>query len=310
MDNTILTEEIILKRSNETSLSTVSYIVIVLVISMFGLLLIEPNLIMKHITKYFYIKYFIHLFLFLYLQVKSLNLWGMNITDISIFSLHSTIFSNLQILNLVQNNITNIDSLIYCTQLKELYLRKNNITDIINLAPLSLLSKLEILWIDDNPITSHSLLRYYLLCICKTLTKLDTWSITNIERKQYDYQQLSNTKEEIKFEELLQKSNTYIQQLHSLSISTTTTTTSTSPDKRSNHELPSTTLSSIIEFKDNIGINNTNTKATNTSGKKETSLSRVPHNGPIRVLHHEGIITNTNSLRNTNPNHHNLDGNS
>jgi Leucine-rich repeat (LRR) protein len=59
-------------------------------------------------------------------MVKSLNLWGNDIDDVSIL----TELPNVEILSLSVNRISSLEDFKYCSKLTELYLRKNMVSDL------------------------------------------------------------------------------------------------------------------------------------------------------------------------------------
>ncbi len=59
-------------------------------------------------------------------SIKNLNLWGNDLDDLSL--LRS--MPNLEVLSLSVNKISTLKDFACCSKLTELYLRKNNITDI------------------------------------------------------------------------------------------------------------------------------------------------------------------------------------
>lgn len=60
-------------------------------------------------------------------NVKSVNLWGADLTDVSIVSRE---LPNVEILSLSMNKISTLRDFVGCARLTELYLRKNLITDL------------------------------------------------------------------------------------------------------------------------------------------------------------------------------------
>lgn len=59
-------------------------------------------------------------------SIKNLNLWGNDLDDISIVSQMNA----LEVLSLSVNNISTLKDVQNCYNLRELYLRKNTISDI------------------------------------------------------------------------------------------------------------------------------------------------------------------------------------
>lgn len=58
--------------------------------------------------------------------IKSLNLWGNDLEDISIVSQMQA----LEVLSLAVNKISTLRDVQYCQNLKELYMRKNNLANL------------------------------------------------------------------------------------------------------------------------------------------------------------------------------------
>ena len=91
-------------------------------------------------------------------NVRKLISWGNDLTDISI--VRKTV--NLEILNVSVNKLTSLRDLSHCPKLKELYLRKNCIRNLEEVAYLKNLPQLTVLWINDNPMCDepHSCLHF------------------------------------------------------------------------------------------------------------------------------------------------------
>ena len=66
------------------------------------------------------------------INVKSLNLWGNDLADVSILRR----MPNAEVLSLSVNRISSLADFAYCPSLAELYLRKNDITDITHVGYL------------------------------------------------------------------------------------------------------------------------------------------------------------------------------
>ena len=88
-------------------------------------------------------------------SIKNLNLWGIKLEDISALSE----VLNLEICSLSLNNIISLRVFQHTKKLKELYLRKNLISDMHELKYLVQLTNLKVLWLWDNPICQHPLYR-------------------------------------------------------------------------------------------------------------------------------------------------------
>ena len=81
-------------------------------------------------------------------SIKNLNLWGNKLEDISVLAE----VPNMAICSLSLNNITSLNVFQHTKKLKELYLRKNMISDLRELKYLVALPNLQVLWLWDNPI--------------------------------------------------------------------------------------------------------------------------------------------------------------
>ncbi|CAD8211819.1 unnamed protein product [Paramecium octaurelia] len=111
-------------------------------------------------------------------SIKSLNLWGNDLDDISIIER----LPNLEVLSLSVNRITTLADIAKCKNIKELYLRKNNISSITELQFLQHLPKLKVLWLQENPIADHPNYRDAVICNSSTLEKLDDVVISQQDR--------------------------------------------------------------------------------------------------------------------------------
>lgn len=86
-------------------------------------------------------------------SIKSLNLYGINLTDISLLNK----FPSLEILSLSNNKIKDISVLSNLKNLKELYLSNNKIDDINQLEYLKNCQKLEKINLKGNPVCNNQL---------------------------------------------------------------------------------------------------------------------------------------------------------
>ena len=109
-------------------------------------------------------------------SIKTLNLWGNNIDDISLLSE----MPSLEILSLSTNHIQDLRPLKNLKNLKELYLQDNNISDINQIEFLKNCKQLEILNLSENPITKFQNYRQKILNILPFLKRLDDMENTNI----------------------------------------------------------------------------------------------------------------------------------
>ena len=116
-------------------------------------------------------------------DVKNLNLWGNELTDVSLLNK----LPNLEIISLSINQLTTLAYFASCAQLQEIYLRKNMISDVAEVVHLQGLRRLHTLWLSDNPCsdvhTSEGLwYRSFVVRMLPQLKKLDNSIITAEER--------------------------------------------------------------------------------------------------------------------------------
>ena len=106
-------------------------------------------------------------------QITKLNIWGEDIEDISIISK----MPNLEVLSLSANKISSLFPLSYCLNMREIYLRNNNIDSFEELYHLTNLPKLKILWLEGNPICKDFFYKEKVLNILPKLHNLDNKNI-------------------------------------------------------------------------------------------------------------------------------------
>lgn len=111
-------------------------------------------------------------------EIENLNLWGSNLSDISIIKN----LTHLKTAGLSANHIENLESFSNCHELRELFLRNNLISDFHQLDHLVNLKNLRILWLTDNPIEKTENYRINVISKLPQLTKLDEKDITEEER--------------------------------------------------------------------------------------------------------------------------------
>lgn len=111
-------------------------------------------------------------------EVKKLNMWGMNLTDVSVLEK----MPNLEIASFSVNQISSLKPFEKCTSLTELFLRRNQISDFNELQHLAHLKNLKTIWLLDNPISSDPQYREKVMQILPDLIKLDEAEITEIEK--------------------------------------------------------------------------------------------------------------------------------
>lgn len=102
-------------------------------------------------------------------EIKRLNIWGEDIEDISIISK----MPNLEILSLSSNHISFLSPLSACLNMREIYLRNNNINSFEELYHLKPLFNLKALWLEGNPICDEIYYREKVLNILPQVICLD-----------------------------------------------------------------------------------------------------------------------------------------
>lgn len=113
-------------------------------------------------------------------NVKNLNLWGNEITDVTLLDQ----MPNIEIVSLSVNKIYSLESFAQCPNLREIYLRKNCIEDLSEIRHLASLSQLSVLWLWDNPCAEHPEYRAHIISLLPNLVKLDNQPITDEERSE------------------------------------------------------------------------------------------------------------------------------
>ncbi|XP_012558403.2 leucine-rich repeat-containing protein 40 [Hydra vulgaris] len=106
-------------------------------------------------------------------KIKKLNCWGSDLSDVSLLRK----MSNLEVLNLSANNIFSLKDISFCSQLKELYLRKNHI-ELEEVKHLKNLPNLEILWLSGNPCAEKPFYKETILLNLPSVKKLDGILVT------------------------------------------------------------------------------------------------------------------------------------
>ncbi|XP_077284853.1 uncharacterized protein LOC143910311 isoform X3 [Arctopsyche grandis] len=102
-------------------------------------------------------------------NIKRLNCWGAELTDISILKR----MANIEVLAFSINKIRSLSEFQHCRRLKELYVRKNRISDLSELRFLRRLPALKVLWLDENPCAEAGNYRMTVLRALPQLEKLD-----------------------------------------------------------------------------------------------------------------------------------------
>ncbi|KAH8379517.1 hypothetical protein KR009_005407 [Drosophila setifemur] len=111
--------------------------------------------------------------------IKKLNCWGSDLSDVSIIKR----MRGVEVLALSVNKISTLSPFEDCTKLQELYLRKNNITDINEIAYLQNLPALKYLWLEENPCCDRAGANYRAIVLraLPNLKKLDNVEVTQEE---------------------------------------------------------------------------------------------------------------------------------
>lgn len=112
-------------------------------------------------------------------QVKKLNCWGAELSDISVIKK----LRNVEVLSLSVNSISTLADIQHCQNLQELYIRKNCIPDISEICYLRDLPRLKNLWLEENPCAEgdSELYRQTVIRNIPQLQKLDNVAVTSEE---------------------------------------------------------------------------------------------------------------------------------
>lgn len=111
-------------------------------------------------------------------SIRNLNLWGSNIEDISIIEE----MPSLEIVSLSVNKIRTLRPFANLQNLRELYLRRNLISNLNEIKHLTDCQNLSVLWLSENPICDNPNYRAVVICVLPQLQKLDDIAITDEER--------------------------------------------------------------------------------------------------------------------------------
>ena len=111
-------------------------------------------------------------------SIRTLNLWGNNIDDISLIEE----MPSLEIVSLAVNKIKTLKPFANLQNLKELYLRRNLISNLNEIKYLTNCENLNILWLSENPISENPNYRSVVIGVLPQLVKLDDIVITDEER--------------------------------------------------------------------------------------------------------------------------------
>ena len=125
-------------------------------------------------------------------SIRNLNLWGSNIEDISIIEE----MPSLEIVSLSVNKIRTLRPFSNLTNLRELYLRRNLITNLNEIKYLTDCQNLNVLWLSENPICDNPNYRAVVICVLPQLQKLDDIAITDEEREKAEKKLSGNFEED------------------------------------------------------------------------------------------------------------------
>lgn len=125
-----------------------------------------------------------------------LNFWASDLEDVSILDN----MPNVETVSLSLNKIVSLSYFKNWTNLKELFLRKNKIENLREINYLRNLPNLKVLWLWDNPWSSHPHYRLYIIKMLPKLQKLDNAAVSQEERvaaKKLDISSIDNEESEI-----------------------------------------------------------------------------------------------------------------
>jgi len=89
---------------------------------------------------------------------------------------------NIEICSLSLNKIASLKDFTSSEKLTELYLRKNCISDLSEINYLIYCPNLKVLWLWDNPIADHAFYRQYIIKMLPNLIKLDNAAVSKEEK--------------------------------------------------------------------------------------------------------------------------------
>ena len=125
-------------------------------------------------------------------SIRNLNLWGSNIEDISIIEE----MPSLEVVSLSVNKIRTLRPFANLQNLRELYLRRNLISNLNEIKYLTDCQNLSVLWLSENPICDNPNYRAVVICVLPQLQKLDDIAITDSEREKAEKKISGNFQEE------------------------------------------------------------------------------------------------------------------
>ena len=125
-------------------------------------------------------------------SIRNLNLWGSNIEDVSIIEE----MPSLEIVSLSVNKIRTLRPFASLENLRELYLRRNLISNLNEIKYLADCPNLNVLWLSENPICDNPNYRSVVICVLPQLQKLDDIAITDEEREKAEKKLSGNLDED------------------------------------------------------------------------------------------------------------------
>ena len=112
-------------------------------------------------------------------DVKTLNMWGYELFDVSIIEN----MPNVETISLSLNKISSLRAFSQCYNLKSLFLRQNCISDLNEISYLQNLPNLRSLMLRDNPVAELPNYRSFVAKTLPQLEKLDDIDITSSDRR-------------------------------------------------------------------------------------------------------------------------------
>ncbi|XP_070175510.1 cilia- and flagella-associated protein 410-like [Littorina saxatilis] len=88
---------------------------------------------------------------------------------------------NLEVCSLSVNNLSSLEDFSHCTNLQELYIRKNRVGSLTDVVYLKELEKLRVLWLADNPCSQGDNYRMTVLRTLPNLQKLEEEEDSGVE---------------------------------------------------------------------------------------------------------------------------------
>ena len=120
-------------------------------------------------------------------KLKSSDLASLKNVNLCLFEIDNLAvlreLPNLEIVSLSHNKVSGLKDLSYCSKLQEIYIRKNNICDLQEVAHLGRLPNLRVLWLSHNPCAEHPYYRPYIVRKLQSLVKLDNAEVKKEERQ-------------------------------------------------------------------------------------------------------------------------------